>query len=550
MDNINQALQTMPLDQVINWSAVSKQKLSETFIDCNHEYLDWRVVSATQPLAPWLVDKYKDKIDFNSLSSNKQLSPETVAAFIDKMDIDLSQANHRYTDEMILAWQEDLNPMILIQHQKLSSSTVAKLMQQYIESQQWQNVKLIANAASQYQVMDKNFYDELLKLERDTNELLLFDRSTVLRYQRVLPEQWVLENLVMQDLMLRRVMLENFPCSDLTILTSMVNNPEIVNYRKILKKQKIRESVLYYILELNTENAPDLVQIIFQNQNYDADFMQKILRDYVTDPDQVSRAYNMIFLRTLKPQSPNYISWSHATLLQTVLPNLGLDTLAVTDLQDYIPEFVEALCKFADSFRDFSYYKFVSSNSLNDDTLKLLEPLLNCLEYWYAFTKNKNNLSKTYILNNENKLKWWCQVPAALLLDFSQRCLTCSESSDTYGLIKAFVFQTKWTEFLSTETLPEWVIEVFARFRLDIERQLNSVSFWWKIGRHQRLSPEFIDVHSKDLDLKNILIYQQLTLKQLNHFREFFDDDCCYYVEKYQHIPLHLIESLCSLTYV
>lgn len=541
MENITQALQQMPLDQVINWSLVSKQKLSETFIDENHEYLDWSVVSAVQPLAPWLVQKYKEKIDFHALSSNKQLSPETVAAFIDKMDIDLSQQNHRYTDDMILAWQEDLNPMLLLQYQKLSSSTVTKLLQRYLDSHQWSNVATIANAASQYQVMDRGFYDNLLSLEtsltapvseQGLQQIKLFDRATVLDYQRELPETWVQEVLVQNDLGLRKIMLENFPCSDITVLTSIVNNPEIVNYRKILKVQKLREAVLYYILELNKENAVEFSTIMIQHQNYDIAFLKKVLRDYY--PEKQSRMYNAVFLRTLKPLAPGYLSWGLECLKQDVLPNLGLDDLADSDLREYFPEFVENLLKHADSFRDFSYYRFVSNNALDDVTLTMLEPALNCLEYWYAFQKNKNNLSKTYILKNENKLQWWRRVPSALLLDFSSRCLQCAESSELYSLLKAFVAQTKWSEFLNTERLPEWLIEVLARFKSDIECRLNGVSFWWKIGRHQTLSHEFIDVHSNDLELKNILIYQNLSQAQLDRFAEFYDVECWQYVARYQ----------------
>ena len=157
MESLSQALLQMPLDQVINWTSVSRQKLSESFIDENHEYLDWRVLSATQPLAHWLVQKYREKVDFTAMSSNKSLSPETVVAFIDRMDIDLSQQNHRYTDEMVLAWQEDLNPLLLVQHQKLSDTTVKKLLEPYIGSRQWCIVTIIANAASQFQVLGQSF---------------------------------------------------------------------------------------------------------------------------------------------------------------------------------------------------------------------------------------------------------------------------------------------------------------------------------------------------------------------------------------------------------
>lgn len=537
MDNITQALQRMPIDQVINWSLVSKQQLSETFIDDNHEYLDWTVVSATQALPPWLVQKYKEKIDFQQLSCNKNLSPETVTAFIDRMDIDLSQQNHRYTDDMILAWQEDLNPSLLLQFQKLSISTIMNLSEREINNQQFDNCATIVNVASQYQVMNHEFYDFLIKIERLHNEwtpdqqIKLFDRAIVLTYQKELPEQWVLDNLVQNDLDLRKIMLENFPCSDITVLTYIVNNPEIVDYRKILKVQKIREAVLYYILELNKENATEFSQIMIKHQNYDVTFLQKVLRDH--NPEGQGLLYNDVFLRTLKPQKPGYLPWSAETISRDVLPNLALDDLAVTNMQEYFPEILDYLLKNPNSFSDFSYYKFISSNPLNDETLSKLEPTLNSLEYWYAFYKNKNSLSKTYILKNENKLKWWRQIPSSMLLDFSQRCLQCTESTDLYCLLNAFV-HTAPREFLSNEKLPEWFIEILARFKSYIERKLKGVSFWWKIGRHQTLSPEFMDVHCDDLELKNILIYQNLSHDQLNRFAEFYDTECWYYVARYQ----------------
>ena len=330
-------------------------------------------------------------------------------------------------------------------------------------------------------------------------------------------------------------MLENFPCSDMTVLTCIVRHPEIVNYRKILKSQKLRESVLFYILELQKDNLQEYLQIMIQNQMIDVSFLSTATKQLPEENKSFTQGlYNIAFLRTLKPQSPKYLAWNDSLVIREVVPNLSLDQLASSDLREYFPEFVQFVTRHLGCFTDFSWYLFVSNNSLNDTTLGLLEPVLNCLEYWHAFNKNKKNLSKTYIIKNESKLLWWKQLPSSLLLNFSERCLSCSESTDLYKLLQTFVSQTKWSEFLNNERLPEWLIEVLARFKPLIERQLNGVSFWWKIGRFQKLSSEFIDVHANDLELKNILIYQTLSTDQLERFVSFYDNECWHYIARNQ----------------
>jgi hypothetical protein len=535
MDSLAQVLKALPLDQVIHWGNVSKQPLSETFIDDNHEFLDWNTLSACQPLAPWIADKYKDKINWMTMSSNKTLPPETIAGFIDRMDLETSQKNHRYTDDMVRAWKEDLDPMVMMQYQKLGSAVITELIELHVSASDWRSVVNLANAASQYQVLDTTFYETLLGYEDKivqevgtSEQMYLFNRQTVLQYQKTLPEKFILDRIVAGNSQLRITMLENFPCSDTVVLTSIVHTPELMNYNRILKVQRLCEAVLLYILELHDNNA-NLIRLIVRYQTFDIEFLETLSKSL--QPDEITDLYNTVFVRCLKPTSDTFLTWNSETVNTRVVPKTNF---ARVDLRENLPEFVNFAISNLKLFAGFSWYNFIGQYVFKDDQMTQFETILDPLEFWYAMNKNRSYLSKVYWTRNEPKLSWWRQIPSALMLDFATRCIECPTDSDLYRLLEHFVGQTKWSEFLSVEKIPEWFIDVLDRFRQPIERNLRTVSYWWKIGRHQTLSPAFIDCHINALELKNILCWQRLTDDQLERYCQAFDVECWYFVTKHQ----------------
>ena len=529
-----QLIDLLPLADVINWELVSAKPLSDAVIDECHEHLDWNIISATQALNYTTVNKYIDKIDFEAMSTNKNLPLDTVTRFLDRMDTEDSQRSHQYTCEMIQSLKDRLNPKILMKYQTLDVYTIMAILNPYDDLEQWEIVSDLVSKAIKYQTLNQKFVEYIINLENYSTEPL-FDRSELVRYQTQLPVKWVRDTIVDSCTTLLKVFLENFPCDDMTVLTSIINHPEIIDYKSILKVQKLRESLLYYIIELHPDDEQlDIIELMCRYQMFDMTFLEKTTAT-ISNRQLKSKFYNITFLRTLKPSSNDYLPWNEKQICKnSYITTLDFDELAVNSIIDYLPEFVLLVNLHKSQFIDFSWYKFIACRLINTNTLTLIQHLLTPLEYWFAFNKNHKRLTKEYVTKYSFKLKWWQQIPLDECEQFLFEGLHVSETSNLYMLLNAFVNKTKWSELFNHEALPDWFIELFVRFQKSIEKNMVNVSYWWKVGRFQQLSTAFIDSHMNDLEIKNILIYQNLTDAQILNMAPFFDAEDWEYVTKHE----------------
>ena len=561
----------------LDWNKISKDTLSEEFIDTYAKYLNWTVLSSEQPLSPYLVQKYLNRVDWFGMSYNKNLPIETIVAFIDSMDLELSQVHHTYTDEFVTDHFDVLNPKLLLTFQKgLSAKTIEQLvvwtdydgpgearaqsaedaMATPYPSEDLRNARttsqlraglarpnghgMLANVAIVHQKVPVEMLSMLMNYEQcGAEKLVLFDRVLVLKYQTHLPVEWVVKNIVGGEKSRVLLLIEYFTLPELMIFKYMLEvDPDIM--KALMTHQSVREPALKYCLETSPARTQldgatmgvrdERIELIVWNQQISDAFINTYIIDYYTKLEyfeQLNTMMNILLMRC----ATGDLNLPVAYMQSVFTPKFEhVYTLDIGVMESYVNEVIQYIQKNNFSHIDIDRMELLENCDISKETYELMHynrHILYPTDWVTSHILKSRNIITAEDMQKYFDSNWW-DVDGMIM----------NPSYDKY--LNYFVEHNNWSEFLRTEiTLSQTFIESMEPYTTQIEAAMNGISFWWKISRYQtHLCEAFIRSNLFKFDIKMLLQYQTLSTELVNELKPFMDTACLQIADELAPTPI------------
>jgi hypothetical protein len=543
MSSLQQVVTRVGIENVVDWIKLSNQPLQDDEITALIDKLDIMVVSKTQALSPAVVAEHASRLDFYSMSTNKNLPVETIEANLDKFDMRLSQEHHKYNDDIMMKLIRAgcAETLVLLTYQKPSLTTIYALFEPHVTANQWTIVRNMADTATKHQQLTQEFYDYLIDFETGgfvPDSFEMFDRAALFKHQTQLSREWLERNIV-KTAETRRLFLANQKLPDDVVLNYIVQYPDEFNMAEILTKQRLREEIIQYCLELTPKDKYRNLLLVAEYQTFDIAFLQRQIATAQLSHEDAGTVYNTVYLRTLNPSSPTYIAWSPDTIAEFVTPHTDLPRLIQHDLSAVATDFVKAIVA-RGLMHQISWYDFIHNQRMTREMVDLLKILgIPALERWCAEYKFARSLPDPERKDELKRIqRWWASAPvdsATLIAIINYAPEETDPDSQRIGrILREYISATDWVDLLNHYTIPEPLIELFANFKKPIEARMHNISYWWKIGRYQKLSSEFILKHFDKFDLSNLLINQSMTREMLDRAGPFMTDEQRQLASQYQ----------------
>lgn len=97
------------MQDYLNWNLISRNNLSEEFMERHLERFDWLTLSYTQKFSIEFLKKYGNFIDWNQLSKNDNLTEEIVETFSDKLNWDILSSCFKFNKKNLNKWADKIN---------------------------------------------------------------------------------------------------------------------------------------------------------------------------------------------------------------------------------------------------------------------------------------------------------------------------------------------------------------------------------------------------------------------------------------------------------
>jgi hypothetical protein len=498
------------LENSINWDKISGTPLTSEEIIEFKASLNMDIISSTQMLTPEVVYALSEKLNFYMMSSNKTLPIETVLANVGRLDLALSQRHHRYNDQMIYKLLDIgvADPVILFKYQTLTAPVITAVFEKY-KSQEYAVVRNLMNLLLVYQVLTEEFMDGILAME-ESSKAVLFDRELLFEKQKTLSIEWLQKRIVADDPIAINLLLKNRILDDDAVLKYVTSNGKTIDMETVFRYQKLSEESIQYYLELllTVDIKSKYFELIVRYQTYDIKFLHKCLFGLELPEVQQAKIYNIVYLRTLKSSDPMYLPWNENDITSMILPMISMEDLLLNEKVKHTQEFIESII--AHKIQNFNWHLFfrLQKNSISTATVQFLEnsSLITDLEKWYMHYCCETN---------PNPYDYWWTFESARPPNLVSVAIT----------LEKFVRNADWVKILNIQPLPEWIIDLFSKYKDVIEAKMNGISYWWKIGRYQKLSPKFIADNLDKFDIRNLIINQTLTPELLTQIDPYLSDE-------------------------
>jgi len=117
------------LESILNWKKLSKYPFTIEFMRYYHHRLMWDMVSLYHPLSIEAINEFDRYLRYDLVSRNKNLSTEVLREKMDVLDFDIVQVNQTFTSDLIDKFWEQIDPVLIIKHQKnLQEETIIRMM--------------------------------------------------------------------------------------------------------------------------------------------------------------------------------------------------------------------------------------------------------------------------------------------------------------------------------------------------------------------------------------------------------------------------------------